>query len=57
MTVEPVTVHQQINLCSHHLKRNPQQGEILYDKEKASSVQIQAWMDSIVLEHGELLPY
>jgi fatty acid synthase subunit alpha, fungi type len=42
--------HQQINLYSRYLKRDPRQGEILYDKEKASSVQIQARLDSIALD-------
>ena len=45
--------HQQINLYSRYLKRDPRQGEILYDKEKASSAQIQARLDSIALEHGD----
>jgi fatty acid synthase subunit alpha, fungi type len=45
--------HQQINLYSRYLKRDPRQGEILYDKEKASSVQIQARLDSIGREHGD----
>ncbi len=30
-------VYQQINLYSRYLKRDPCQGEILYNKEKASS--------------------
>ena len=30
-------VYQQINLYSHYLKRDPCQGEILYNKEKAST--------------------
>ena len=45
--------HQQINLYSHYLKRDPRQGEILYDKEKASSAQIQTRLDNIALEHGD----
>jgi len=35
-------VQQQINLYSHYLKHDPRQGEILYNKEKASSVELQA---------------
>jgi len=45
--------YQQINLYSRYLKRDPRQGEILYDKEKASSAQIQARLDSIGREHGD----
>jgi fatty acid synthase subunit alpha, fungi type len=45
--------YQQINLYSLYLKRDPRQGEILYDKEKASSAQIQARLDSIACEHGD----
>ena len=40
--------HQQINLYSRYLKCDPRQGEILYDKEKASSAQIQTQLDNIV---------
>ena len=46
--------YQQINLYSRYLKRDPRQGEILYDKEKASSVQIQARLDNIGREHGDI---
>jgi 3-oxoacyl-ACP reductase-like protein len=42
-----------INLYSRYLKHDPRQGEILYDKERASSAQIQAWLDSIASEHGD----
>ncbi|KAF8271214.1 fatty acid synthase [Lactarius quietus] len=45
--------HQQINLYSRYLKRDPRLGEILYDKEKASSAQLQARLDSIGREHGD----
>ena len=45
--------YQQINLYSRYLKRDPRQGEILYDKEKANSAQIQARLDSIGREHGD----
>ena len=45
--------YQQINLYSRYLKRDPRQGEILYDKEKANSSQIQARLDSIGCEHGD----
>jgi 3-oxoacyl-ACP reductase-like protein len=45
--------HQQINLYSRYLKRDPRQGEILYDKEKAKSLQIQARLYSIGREHGD----
>ncbi|KAF8492449.1 hypothetical protein F5888DRAFT_1891852 [Russula emetica] len=41
--------YQQINLYSCYLKRDPRQGEILYDREKASSSQIRARLD----EHGD----
>ena len=44
--------YQQINLYSHYLKRDPRQGEILYNKEKANSSQIQARLDSIGCEHS-----
>jgi 3-oxoacyl-ACP reductase-like protein len=44
--------YQQINLYLRYLKRDPQ-GEILYDKENASSSQIQARLDSIGREHGD----
>jgi fatty acid synthase subunit alpha len=46
--------HQQINLYSRYLKRDPRQGEILYDKEKATLAQIQARLDSIAREHGDI---
>ncbi len=46
-------VYQQINLYSRYLKRDPCQGEILYDKEKANSLQIQAQLDSIGHEHSD----
>ncbi|KAI0264369.1 fatty acid synthase [Gloeopeniophorella convolvens] len=45
--------HQQINLYSRYLKRDPRLGEILHDKEKANSAQIQARLDSISREHGD----
>src|SRR6267142_610722 len=45
--------HQQINLYSRYLKRDPRQGEILFDKEKATSTQLQARLDSIGQEHGD----
>jgi fatty acid synthase subunit alpha len=45
--------HQQINLYSRYLKRDPRLGEILHDKEKANSVQLQARLDSIAREHGD----
>ena len=45
--------YQQINLYSRYLKRDPHQGKILYDKEKANSSQIQARLDSIGREHGD----
>ena len=45
--------HQQINLYSRYLKRDPRQGEILFDKEKATSVQLQARLDNISREHGD----
>jgi malonyl CoA-acyl carrier protein transacylase len=45
--------HQQINLYSRYLKRDPRQGEILYDKEKTSAAQLQAQLDSIGREHGD----
>ena len=38
-------MYQQINLYSHYLKCDPHQSKILYDKEKASSSQIQARLD------------
>jgi fatty acid synthase subunit alpha len=46
-------VRLQINLYSRYLKHDPRQGEILYDKEKASSSQIQARLDSIGRGHGD----
>lgn len=45
--------HQQINLYSRYLKRDPRQGEILYDKEKASCAQLQVRLDNIAREHGD----
>lgn len=45
--------HQQINLYSRYLKRDPRQGEISFDKEKATSVQLQARLDNISREHGD----
>ena len=45
--------HQQINLYSRYLKRDPRLGEILYDKEKANSAVLQARLDSIAREHGD----
>jgi len=47
--------HQQINLYSRYLKRDPRQGEILFDKERATSAQLQARLDNISREHGD--PY
>jgi fatty acid synthase subunit alpha, fungi type len=35
------------------LKRDPCQGEILHDKEKAASTQLQARLDNIAREHGD----
>jgi fatty acid synthase subunit alpha len=46
--------HQQINLYSRYLKRDPRLGEILYDKEKANAAQLQARIDSIAREHGDI---
>ncbi|KAH9976797.1 hypothetical protein BGW80DRAFT_1546730 [Lactifluus volemus] len=46
-------VHQQIILYSRYLKRDPRQGEILHDKEKATSTQLQARLDNIAREHGD----
>jgi fatty acid synthase subunit alpha, fungi type len=45
--------YQQINLYSRYLKRDPRQGEIRHDKEKASSAQIQARLDNIGCKHGD----
>jgi fatty acid synthase subunit alpha, fungi type len=45
--------YQQINSYSRYLKRDPRQGEILYDKEKANSAQIQVRLDNIGREHGD----
>ncbi len=45
--------HQQINLYSRYLKRDPRLGEILYDKEKTNSAQLQARLDNIAREHGD----
>ena len=45
--------HQQINLYSRYLKRDPRLGEILYDKEKTNAAQLQARLDSIAREHGD----
>ena len=44
---------QQINLYSRYLKRDPRQGEILYDKEKANSAELQTRLDNIGREHGD----
>ena len=40
-------------MLPERLNRDPRQGGILYDKEKASSAQIQARLDSIGREHGD----
>ena len=45
--------HQQINLYSRYLKRDPRQGEILFDKEKTTSAQLQSRLDNIGREHGD----
>lgn len=45
--------HQQINLYSRYLKRDPRLGEILYDKEKTNAAQLQARLDNIAREHGD----
>ena len=47
-------VAQQIELYMRHLGRDSRAGEIAYDKEKANSAELQARLDSITREHGDL---
>ncbi|KAH9964650.1 hypothetical protein BC827DRAFT_1154089 [Russula dissimulans] len=44
---------QRINLYSRYLKRDPRKGEILYNKERASSAELQAPLYSIGPKHGD----
>jgi fatty acid synthase subunit alpha len=46
-------VGQQIELYMRYLGRDPRAGEIAYDKEKASALQLQARLDAISREHGD----
>jgi fatty acid synthase subunit alpha len=45
---------QHIELYMRYLKRDPRSGEIAYDKEKANSAALQAKLDSVMREHGDL---
>ncbi|KAI0649410.1 fatty acid synthase [Trametes meyenii] len=45
---------QQIELWMRYLKRDSRTGEIKYDAEKANSAQLQARLDAIAKEHGDL---
>ncbi|KDQ57051.1 hypothetical protein JAAARDRAFT_35647 [Jaapia argillacea MUCL 33604] len=47
-------VAQQVELYMRHLKRDPRAGEIAFDKEKATSTSLQARLDSIAREHGDV---
>jgi 3-oxoacyl-ACP reductase-like protein len=46
-------VSQQVELFMRYLKRDSRAGEILFDKEKASSAALQSRLDSILKEHGD----
>jgi fatty acid synthase subunit alpha len=45
---------QHIELYMRYLKRDPRSGEIAFDKEKANSAALQAKLDNIAKEHGDL---
>ncbi|KAL0065236.1 fatty acid synthase alpha subunit Lsd1 [Marasmius tenuissimus] len=45
---------QHIELYMRYLKRDSRSGEISFDREKANSVALQAKLDSILKEHGDL---
>ena len=45
---------QHIELYMRYLKRDSRSGEIAFDKEKANSLALQAKLDSIAREHGDL---
>lgn len=47
-------VAQQIELFMRHLKRDSREGEIKHDVEKANSATLQARLDSIQREHGDV---
>ncbi|EJD06870.1 fatty acid synthase [Fomitiporia mediterranea MF3/22] len=47
-------VSQQIELYMRHLGRDSRAGEIAHDKEKANAAELQARLDSIIREHGDL---
>ena len=47
-------VSQQIELFMHHLGRDSREGEIKHDTEKANSAALQARLDSIQREHGDV---
>lgn len=46
-------VAQQVELYMRYLNRDSRAGEIAYDKEKATSAQLQARLDAIAREHGD----
>ena len=46
-------VGQQIELFMRYLNRDSRAGEIAYDKEKATSAQLQSRLDAIAREHGD----
>lgn len=45
---------QQIELWMHYLKKDSRAGEIEYDAEKVNTEQLQARLDAIAKEHGDL---
>jgi fatty acid synthase subunit alpha, fungi type len=45
---------QQVELHMHYLKKDPRSGEIAFDKEKAVSEALQARLDAIAQEHGDM---
>src|SRR5215471_4903084 len=45
---------QQIELYMRYLKKDPCSGEIAFDKEKAASEALQAKLDTIAREHGDV---
>ncbi|KZT29627.1 fatty acid synthase [Neolentinus lepideus HHB14362 ss-1] len=47
-------VTQQIEVFMRYLKRDPRAGEIAFDKEKANTVALQARLDTIMREHGDV---
>lgn len=53
-TDQDTFVSQQVELYLRYLGRDPRAGEIAYDKEKANTAELQARLDAITREHGDL---